>query len=148
MSTGHRALGTGHFSSLFTLAGFEARYQLRRISAWVYFVVLALISFLVTSMLGGVFEGADTGDALRLVNSPGGIANMLVTISMMPVPITATIAANAVFRDFQTVSYPLFFATPVRERTYLLGPWLGAVGANLVILLGGPLGMAFGRAHV
>jgi len=140
MSTGHRALGTGHFAVL-TLAWFEARYQLRRISAWVYFAILGLVAFLVTAMMGGVFPDADMGDALRLVNSPLRIANLMLTLSMLSVMITAAMAGNAVFRDFQTVSYPLFFTTPVRERTYLLGRWLGAVGANLVILLGGPLGM-------
>ncbi|HEU4455565.1 MAG TPA: hypothetical protein VFR81_21050, partial [Longimicrobium sp.] len=106
-----------------------------------YFVILGLIAFLITAMLGGAIPDVDTGDALRWINSPLRIANLMLTISMLAMLMTAAMAGNAVFRDFQTVSYPLFFTTPVRERTYLLGRWLGAVAASVVILLGAPLGM-------
>ena len=122
------------------LAGFEARYQLRRVSAWVYFFVLAAIAFLVVTVAGGAWD-ADSGSRVVLVNSPLRIASLLATLGMFAAPVTAAIAGNAVYRDFQTLSYPLFFTTRARPRDYLLGRYLGAVGANFVVLLGGVLGI-------
>jgi ABC-2 type transport system permease protein len=122
------------------LAGFELRYQLRRIATWVYFVVFGLTAFLVVAGRGGAF-GGDSGDAIALVNSPIRIAYLLAVVSLLGVPVTAAFAGNAVYRDFQTGSYPLFFTTPIRPASYLAGRWLGAVAANLVAMLGAVVGI-------
>ncbi|HEX8696911.1 MAG TPA: M1 family aminopeptidase [Longimicrobium sp.] len=122
------------------LAAFEARYQLRRVSPWVFLLVLAGISFLTTSMAGGAWSAFDFNRVLW-INSPAFVAAALLRASILAVPIVAGIAGTAVQRDFQTVAHPLFFTTPVRPRDYLLGRWLGAVGATLVVLTGIPLGV-------
>jgi ABC-type transport system involved in multi-copper enzyme maturation permease subunit len=121
------------------LAGFELRYQLRRVATWVYFVVFGAVAFLVVAGLGGAF-GGDSGDAISLINSPHRIAHLLAMLSILGVPVTAAFAGNAVYRDFHTGSYPLFFTTPIRPASYLAGRWLGAVAANFVALLGGIVG--------
>ncbi|HEU4559235.1 MAG TPA: M1 family aminopeptidase [Longimicrobium sp.] len=117
------------------LARFELRTQLRRVVTWVYFSLFALIGFVWIAGEGGVF-GGDTGDAILLVNSPRAIANLLQMLAILSVPVTAALAGNAVYRDFQTRSYPLFFTTPIRPAHYLAGRWLGAVAANLLVFLG------------
>lgn len=122
------------------LARFELGYQLRRVATWVYFVSFALIAFLVIAAAGGAF-GGDTGDANSLINSPFRILNIFLTLSILGVPVTAAFAGNAVYRDFQTGAYPLFFTTPIRPSSYLAGRWLGAVAANLVALSGSVLGI-------
>ncbi|SOD02321.1 hypothetical protein SAMN05216486_1037 [bacterium JGI 053] len=122
------------------LAGFELRYQLRRIATWVYFVVFGLTAFLVVAGQGGAF-GGDSGDAISLINSPIRIATILAVLSLLGVPVTAAFAGNAVYRDFHTGSYPLFFTTPIRPASYLGGRWLGAVAANLVAFLGTVVGI-------
>ncbi|HVG44370.1 MAG TPA: M1 family aminopeptidase, partial [Longimicrobium sp.] len=122
------------------LAGFELRYQLRRIATWVYFVVFGATTFLVMAGQGGAF-GGDSGDAISLINSPFRIAHLLAVLSILGVPVTAAFAGNAVYRDFHTGAYPLFFTTPIRPASYLGGRWLGAVAANLVAMLGGVAGI-------
>jgi len=126
--------------SVLRLAGFELRYQLRRIATWVYFVVFGTVTFVAVAGAGGVF-GGDSGDAILLINSPSRIAHILLVLSILGVPVTAAFAGNAVYRDFQTGAFPLFFTTPIRPASYLAGRWLGAVGANLVALLGGVAGI-------
>ncbi|MFL5382276.1 MAG: ABC transporter permease/M1 family aminopeptidase, partial [Longimicrobiaceae bacterium] len=122
------------------LAAFELRYQLRRIATWVYFLIFGLTTFLLVAGAGGAF-GGDSGDAVSLINSPARIFNLLLVLSILGVPVTAAFAGNAVYRDFQTGAYPLFFTTPIRTTGYLAGRWLGAVAANLVALLGGIVGV-------
>ena len=121
--------------SIFRLAAFELRTQLRRVVTWVYFSLFALIGFVWIAGEGGVF-GGDTGDAILLVNSPRAIANLLQVLAILGVPVTAALAGNAVYRDFQTRAYPLFFTTPIRPVHYLAGRWLGAVAANALVFVG------------
>lgn len=123
-------------SAVFRLAGFELRYQLRRVATWVYFAVFAAIAFLVVAGDGGAFGAGDTGDAILIVNSPSRIFALLQLVSILGVPVTAALAGSAVYRDFQTGTYPLFFTTPIRPQAYLAGRWLGAVAANAIAILG------------
>ncbi|MBV9109267.1 MAG: hypothetical protein JO306_07670, partial [Gemmatimonadetes bacterium] len=122
------------------LAAFDLHYQLRRVATWVYFVVFGTITFLLVAAQAGVF-GADLGSAVLVANSPLRIARALLLLTVMGVPVTAALAGNAVYRDFQTGAYPLFFTTPIRPASYLAGRWLGAVLANLVCFAGGILGI-------
>ncbi|HET7462042.1 MAG TPA: M1 family aminopeptidase [Longimicrobium sp.] len=122
--------------SILRLAAFELRTQLRRVVTWVYFFIFALVAFFWIAGQGGVFGGGDSGDALLLVNSPYAISNLLQVLAILGVPVTAALAGNAVYRDFQTGSYPLFFTTPIRPAEYLAGRWLGAVAANTLVFLG------------
>lgn len=122
--------------SIFRLAAFELRTQLRRVVTWVYFTLFAVVAFVWIAGAGGVFGGGDTGDSILLINSPHAIANLLQVLAILGVPVTAALAGNAVYRDFQTRSYPLFFTTPIRPPEYLAGRWLGAVAANTLVFLG------------
>ncbi|HEX6749999.1 MAG TPA: M1 family aminopeptidase [Longimicrobium sp.] len=126
--------------TVFRLAWFDLRYQLRRVATWVYFAIFGAIAFTVMAAAGGAF-GGDTGSAIMVVNSPMRIARLLLLLSVMGVPVTAAFAGNSVYRDFQTGAYPLFFTTPIKPVSYLAGRWLGAVLANLVCFAGGILGM-------
>ncbi|HYH78650.1 MAG TPA: M1 family aminopeptidase [Longimicrobium sp.] len=122
--------------SVLRLAAFELRTQLRRVATWVYFVMFALIAFTWVGGQGGAFTSGDSGDAILLVNSPHAIATLLQVLAILSVPVTAALAGNAVYRDFQTGAYPLFFTTPIRPAQYLAGRWLGAVAANALVFLG------------
>ena len=128
-------------TALFRLAAFEARYQLRRVSAWVYFFCFAAIAFFMTAAAAGAWPEMDMGSPILRANSPLRIASTLLGLAVLGVPITAAIAGNAVYRDFQTGIFPLFFTTPIRKAAYLGGRWLGAVAANFVVFLGAPLGI-------
>lgn len=131
---------------LLGIAGFEMRQLLRRISTWVYLGVLFLIGFVVTLSRAGAWPDFDMGQALLVANSPLRIASLMLTAGVLAVPITAAVAGRAVHRDFEARSFPLFFTAPVPRWAYLGGRYLGAVGANAVILLGVPLGIAAAAA--
>ena len=127
--------------ALFRLASFELRYQLRRVSAWVYFAMFAALAFMLTAAAGGAWPELDLGDRALIANSPSSIFTTLTALALLGVPVTAAISGNAVYRDFQTGTHPLFFTTPIAKTAYLGGRWLGAAAANVVVFLGIPLGI-------
>jgi hypothetical protein len=133
-------------SAFWGITAYEIRHHLRRISTWVYFGVLFLIAWTVTSSRAGVWQDFDMGSDLLLANSPIRITTLMLTLGILGVPVTSAIAGTAVYRDFETRAYPLFFTTPVPKWAYLCGRYLGAVTANLVIFLGIPLGIAVASA--
>ncbi|MBW3630232.1 MAG: hypothetical protein KY464_13150, partial [Gemmatimonadetes bacterium] len=129
-------------SAFLEILRFELRYYLRRISTWVYFGVLFLISWTVTASRAGAWREWDLGSDLLLANSPLRITTLMLTLGILAVPVTSAIAGTAIFRDFETRAYPLFFTTPTPKWADLGGRYLGAVLANLLVMLGIPLGAA------
>ena len=128
-------------SALLAVTRFEIRHHLRRISTWVYFAILFLIAWTVTASRAGAWRDFDLGSELLLANSPIRITTLMLTLGILGVPITSAIAGTAVYRDFETRAYPLFFTTPVSKWAYLGGRYLGAVAANLLVLMAVPLGI-------
>jgi ABC-2 type transport system permease protein len=123
------------------VAGFELRQLARRISTWVYLLLFGTLGFFYTAAEGGAWEWLDIGSPSLAVNSPVRVAWTVLTLGLFAVVVTAAMAGRAVQRDFETRAHPLFFTTPIRPWQYLGGRYLGAVAANLVVLLGIPLGI-------
>jgi ABC-2 type transport system permease protein len=123
------------------IVAFELRYYLERISTWVYFGIFFSLAFLTMCAFGGAWEGMAVGSRSLLANSPHRIAGLMAAFSLVMVPVTAALAGNAVYRDFETVIHPLVFTSGVGKRTFLAGRYAGAVLANLVVALSVPLGL-------
>ncbi|HET6764095.1 MAG TPA: hypothetical protein VFH27_10485, partial [Longimicrobiaceae bacterium] len=120
---------------------FEMRYYLSRISTWVYFGIFFGLAFFFMCAYGGATEGMDLGNNRLIANSPHRIATLMAVFSLVMVPVTAALAGNAVYRDFEAGIHPLLFSSGVRKRTYWAGRYAGAVLANLVVALSVPLGL-------
>ncbi|MBB4634597.1 ABC transporter permease/M1 family aminopeptidase [Longimicrobium terrae] len=127
---------------LLRLAGFELRHQLRRISTWAYFAVFFALSFIMTASTAGAWQSFEMGSPVLKANSPAGIASVMAVLAIVAVPVAAGLAGRAAFRDFETGIHPLFFTTPISKGAYLGGRYLGAVAANILVLLSLPLGAA------
>lgn len=126
--------------ALLAIARHELREQLRRVSTWVYFASFFAIAFLIMLAMMGAWDDFDLGSAVLSANSPSTVSTLLLIFSILAVPVTSGIAGRAVHKDFEAGIHPLFFTTPVRKGAYLGGRYLGAVAANLLVLLALPLG--------
>ncbi|MEX2572634.1 MAG: M1 family aminopeptidase [Gemmatimonadota bacterium] len=132
-------------ATLFSIARFELRYYLTRISSWVYFALFFAVAFLIMCAIGGAFPsvnmavGGSGGNVY--VNSPRSLLAQVMTVSVFGFIVTAALLGNSVFRDFEHRMHPLFFTTPISRFDYLGGRFLGALAANAVVFLGIPLGM-------
>ncbi|HYH79199.1 MAG TPA: hypothetical protein VEX86_05360 [Longimicrobium sp.] len=116
---------------------FEIGYQGRRVSTWLFFVVL----------LGLVYRMATEGytDNARssgyVFNGPFPIASVTLLGSMMALLVPAALAGDAAARDVQTRMHPLFYSTPAGKTAYLGGRFLAAFALTAAILLAVPLGL-------
>ncbi|HLJ29351.1 MAG TPA: ABC transporter permease [Candidatus Angelobacter sp.] len=119
-----------------TIAGFELRQRFRRISTYVYFVVMFTLGFFFVLLSGGTFANAsvDFGTGGRvLINSPYALFAVVVYISTFGVVITAALAGQATYQDIESNSTPFFYTAPISKFAYLGGRFLGSLAVQLVI---------------
>src|ERR1700722_9248953 len=122
-----------------TIAGFEVRQRLRRISTYIYFFVFCGLSYLFTLMSGGAIPGATvefgTGGKV-LVNSPYALQAIITFITFIGVVVTAAIAGQATYQDIDSRSTDFFFTAPISKFDYLGGRFLGALLIQVLIFSG------------
>jgi ABC-2 type transport system permease protein len=116
---------------------FEIAYQSRRVSTWLYFAVLLMLTYYVAREIYIINARRDG----YFFNAPFVIAVMTFLGSMMGLLCAAQLAGNAAARDVQTRMDPLFYTTPVGKAAYLRGRFLAAFVLYAVILLALPLGL-------
>jgi ABC-2 type transport system permease protein len=119
-----------------TIAGFELRQRFRRISTYVYFVVMFILAVLFVLLSGGAFSDStiDYGTGGRvLINSPYALFAVVVYISTFGVIITAALAGQATYQDVDSNSTPFFFTAPISKFEYLAGRFLGTLTLQFII---------------
>ena len=116
---------------------FEFAYQVRRLTTWLFFVVLLVIAVL---FVRGNFV-ADALAADFFINSPYVIAVISVFGSLFTFIVAAAVAGEAGARDMGTGMHPLLYTAPVSKASYLGGRFLAAFVLNALILLAVPLGV-------
>lgn len=117
---------------------FEFAYQLRRLSTWAYFAILAVIAFLI--IRGNHIDDAREG--YFLLDSPYAIASIFVIVGLKWLLIAAPVAGDSAARDISTRMYPLVYTSPVSKFAYLGGRFLASFALNALILLGVPAGIS------
>ncbi|MBC5994437.1 ABC transporter permease/M1 family aminopeptidase [Pontibacter cellulosilyticus] len=124
------------FQKIFQL---EFAYQIRSISTWLYFVVMAVLSFLwvIANYLSDAREG------YFLLNAPIVIAAVTALGILFWLPLGGSVAGDAAARDVQTRMYSLTYTAPTSKATYLGGRFLAACLLNLIVLLSIPLSILF-----
>ncbi|GAK53468.1 putative membrane protein [Candidatus Moduliflexus flocculans] len=109
---------------------FEIRSWLKRASTWVYFILLASLSFLTMLAVSGYFKGVQVGLAgsggTVLINSPYVLAQIISIMGYMGVIITAAVMASVGCRDFAHNSHALIFTCPITRWQYIGGRFAGA----------------------
>ena len=130
--------------NLVTIAAFEFRTRVRRISTWVYFTIFFALAMLWAAAAGGVIPNAivSFGSGKVWINSPYAIAQTMAFLGMVALTVIAAIMGRAVQQDFEYRTEHFFFTSPIRKWEYLGGRFAGAI-ATLVLILSS---IAFGAA--
>jgi len=133
---------------ILTIAGFEVRERLRRISTYVYFLVFFGLSLLFVCMAGGAISGAtvDFGTGGKIwLNSPYALNVITMYVAFLGIVITAAIAGQATYQDTDNRITDLFYTAPITKFDYLTGRFLGALAVQILIFssigLGAYVGM-------
>ncbi|MGE5733349.1 MAG: M1 family aminopeptidase [Gemmatimonas sp.] len=121
------------------ILGWEIRYYLRRISTWVYFTIFFAMAFFFMLAAGGAWP--DINFALGsggkvLANAPFALASIIPVLSLFGVSITAALAGNALYKDYETHADPLFYTTPVSKAAFLGGRFAGTLVVNALVTTG------------
>jgi ABC-type transport system involved in multi-copper enzyme maturation permease subunit len=117
----------------------ELRLAVRRISTWVYFLIYFSIAFFFMLFAGGAWNSIDLalGSGGKVVaNAPLALARLMPAISLLGISITAAVAGNALYRDYDSHTEPLFYTLPVPTKVFFGARFTGTLLVNLAITLG------------
>ncbi len=122
------------------IAAFELRYQLRSPVFWVGCLIFFLLTF-----------GSITVDQVQIgsrgnvhVNAPFAILQVMAIMMLFATFVIVALVANVVLRDDETGFAPIIRSTRVSKRDYLVGRYVGATTAALLVLAVMPLGILAG----
>ena len=122
------------------VAAFELRYQLKSPVFWVGCLIFFLLTF-----------GSVTVDQIQIgsrgnvhVNAPFAILQVMAIMTVFAMFVNVALIANVVLRDDETGFAPIIRATRVSKRDYLVGRYLGATAAALLVLAVMPLAIMAG----
>jgi ABC-2 type transport system permease protein len=124
----------------FSVARFEAGYQLRNPVLWVSFGIFFLLTFGATTI-----DQIQIGDGANVrVNSPYAIAQVILVMAIFALFAVTAFVANAVTRDDETGYGPILRATRLDKASYLYGRFAGAFLAAAIGFLAVPLAILVG----
>lgn len=116
---------------------FEFRYQLRQVSTWLNFVIVAVLAFL--------FINAnylhDAREGYFLLNAPIVIATCTVLSCVFWLLIGGSVAGDAATRDIQSSMYSFTYTVSISKLEYLGGRFLAAFCLNALLLISIPAGL-------
>ena len=115
-----------------SVAAYELKYRLTRISTHVYALLFFALAFLLGLSAAGGFDGV-TVASNALANSPYLIGGLVSQLGLFGVIVTASFMGHAVVKDFENTMHPLLFTTPLSKAAYLGGRFAGALLANLYV---------------
>lgn len=128
---------------LYPIAAYEFHYIFKSPLAVMSFAVFFLWGFLTYSFISnneGVIYSVVIGVNVNL-NSPFLISIGLLGMSVLAVFFIPSFVANAITKDVDSNFTPILYSTPVSKQTYLLGRFIGAFVAIMLVIAGAPLGM-------
>src|SRR5579872_147544 len=121
---------------MLTILGFEVSQRLRRISTYVYFLVLFALSFIFVLGSGGAINTLtiDFGTGGKvLVNSPYALNAILTYVSFLGIIITAAMAGQATYQDIDNNSTAFLYTAPISKADYLVGRFLGTLAVQVAV---------------
>ena len=132
-----------------TIFSFEVKRSLKSPATYIYFLILFLVSFFMSLIIGGAFKEAVVNMAGEKIyaNSPIVIDAFFSSISAwVGAIIVVALIGNAVLKDFKYNMHNLIFTTPVSKSDYLLGRFTSAVLVCMLVMTGPALGMMLAYA--
>ena len=129
-----------------TIAWFEFRAKMKRLSTYVYFVVFTVLAAMWMAAAAGAFQSANiifSSDKV-FVNAPYALAQTITVLGLLGVVVVAAFMGRAVQQDFEYQTFHFFFTSPISKREYLLGRYFGAVITLFFIFGGIALGVLIG----
>jgi len=132
--------------ALLSIAGFELRTRVKRLSTWVYFATFFALAMVWTAAAGGAIANASVvfGSGKVWINSPYAIAQTVAVLGMLGLTVVAALAGRAVQQDFEHRTESFFFTAPITKAEYLAGRFVGAIAVLFLVFTSISLGIFAG----
>ncbi len=125
---------------LWSLARFEFGYQWRQMVSPIVFSIFFLLTFAAVTV--DQITIGSTGNVN--INSPFAITQIILVMSLIGLFIPAALLANVVMRDGELRTQEMFYTLPISPRTFLLGRFIGAFLAVMMVFASVPLAIWIG----
>ncbi len=124
-----------------TILRLELAFLRRQATTYLYFAILFLMAFFLTSSDSVSVQGANDS-VMR--NAPSSLATVFVIMTFLGQVITTGVVGTAILRDVQIKSHELVFTTRVTRLGYLGGRFAGAAIVMIAIYSALPIGAFVG----
>ncbi len=130
---------------------FELKQGLKKPSTYIYFSILFLLSMMLG--LGGTGALFTTrNDSNLIMNSASVISGILLVssssiFSLMTSVLLISIMANAIQKDYEYNTHPLFFTKPITKSSYFFGRFLSVFLLAVFVFSGLLIGYYLGIIH-
>ncbi|MEZ4991590.1 MAG: peptidase M1 [Saprospiraceae bacterium] len=121
------------------ILSFELKYRIKRPATWAYFLLLFLFGWLIAAN-----GGNGSGSEKAFANSAYEVTSFMMIISIFATMIASAVMGVPVYRDIEHGVKDYFFSYPVREKSYLLGRYVGSFLTLMLISTGLIFGMIVG----
>lgn len=111
---------------------FELREQLRSPLLWLLSALFGLLAFGAVAS-DDIQIGGAIGNVYR--NAPVVIVQYMGLFTLLGMLIIGVFVSNALLRDFELGTADLIFSNPVRKRDFLVGRFLAALSASILVYI-------------
>lgn len=126
---------------------FEFKDRLRRLSTYIYLLILFVLSYFIAIVSGGAIPSLQAGlstEGKVLANSPFAIFIYIANLSVWGLIVTAAMAGQATYQDTDNNCTEFLYSAPISKMDYLAGRFLGCLAAQFVVFAGLGMGAVFG----
>jgi ABC-type transport system involved in multi-copper enzyme maturation permease subunit len=126
---------------MWTFIKHEIDYWLRSPMLWIFFTIISLLVFGAVSS-ENVQIGGGVGNVVK--NAPSVIQNYYGVMSLICLLMTTAFMHAAANRDFGTGMHQFVFSSPIKQRDYYFGKFIGALIISIIPMLGVSFGALLG----
>ena len=123
----------------------ELRHWLKKPAFYIYITIFFLLSLFIAAANAGIFDSITvTTGSSRIVNSPFGIANLFISLSIFIFFLFPSIIGVSVYRDYKSEMHTILYSYPFSKTSYLFAKFFSAVLIVTCIVLVIGIGMFIG----
>ncbi|MDG5491382.1 M1 family aminopeptidase [Psychroserpens sp. SPM9] len=123
----------------------ELKHWIKKPAFYIYMAIFFMLALFISATSAGIFDSitATTGSS-RIVNSPMGVANLFISLSIFIFFLFPSIIGVSVYRDYKSDMHTILYSYPFTKANYLLAKFFSSILIVTCIVLTIGIGMFIG----
>ncbi|WP_298899686.1 M1 family aminopeptidase [uncultured Psychroserpens sp.] len=123
----------------------ELKYWLKKPAFYIYMAIFFALALFISAANAGIFDSITvTTGSSRTVNSPFGIANLFISLTIFIFFLFPSIIGVSVYRDYKSDMHTILYSYPFTKSSYLFAKFFSAVLIVTCVVLTIGIGMFIG----